>query len=87
VTRHDSQCKYLFSSLRAHILSAPLGVKILKSASTEFSLITNQWVTRGIFKRLDGVIAYPEEMPYPLLSLDVVQLSEIHVYSLESFES
>ena len=32
-------------------------VKILKSASTEISFVTNQKLTRGLFKRLDGVIA------------------------------
>ena len=36
---------------------APSRVKNLKSASTEISLVTNQWLTRGLFKRLDGVIA------------------------------
>ena len=35
----------------------PSSVKILKSASTEISLVTNQRVTRGLFKRLVGVIA------------------------------
>jgi hypothetical protein len=41
---------------------APCRVKNLKSASTKISLVTNQRVTRGLFKRLDGVIAYPEEI-------------------------
>jgi hypothetical protein len=44
---------------------APFRVKTLKSTSTEISLVTNQWVTRGLFKRLDGVIAYPEEITNP----------------------
>jgi hypothetical protein len=34
----------------------------LKSASTKISLVTNLRVTRGLFKQLDGVIAYPEEI-------------------------
>jgi hypothetical protein len=42
-------------------------VKILKSTSTKISLINNQWVTRGLFKRLDGIIAYPEEITNPKL--------------------
>jgi len=37
-------------------------VKALKSASTKISLVTNQELTRGLFKRLDGVIAYPGEI-------------------------
>ena len=40
---------------------APSCVKNLKSASTGISLVTNPWVTRGLFMRLDGVIAYPGE--------------------------
>jgi hypothetical protein len=32
-------------------------VKILKSGSTKIMVITDQWLTRGLFKRLDGVIA------------------------------
>jgi hypothetical protein len=32
-------------------------VKFLKSASTKILVITDQWLTRGLFKRLDGVIA------------------------------
>jgi hypothetical protein len=36
---------------------APSCVKYLKSASTEFSLVTDQWLTRGLSKRLDGIIA------------------------------
>jgi hypothetical protein len=46
---------------------APCRVKILKSASTEISLVTNQQVTRGLFKRLDGVIAWAEEITNPRL--------------------
>jgi hypothetical protein len=30
--------------------------------STAKAVITNQWLTSGLFKRLDGVIAYPEEI-------------------------
>jgi hypothetical protein len=41
---------------------ASSSVKILKSASTEISLVTNQSVTRGLFKRLEGFIAYPEKI-------------------------
>jgi hypothetical protein len=41
---------------------APSRVKILKSASTKISLVTNQELTRGLFKRLVGVIARPEEI-------------------------
>jgi hypothetical protein len=44
-----------------------LGVKTLKSASTEISLVTNQQVTRGLFKRLDEVIAYAGEITNPRL--------------------
>ena len=44
---------------------APSRVKTLKSASTEISLVTNQELTRGLFKRLDGIIAYPEEITNP----------------------
>jgi Na+/H+ antiporter len=40
-------------------------VKYLKSGSTLKRVPTNQWVTRGLFKRLDGVIAYPEEITNP----------------------
>jgi hypothetical protein len=36
-------------------------VKNPKSASTAKAVVTNQRVTRGLFKRLDGVIACPEE--------------------------
>jgi hypothetical protein len=43
----------------------PSSVTILKSASTKISLVTNQQVTRGLFKRLDGVIAYAEEITNP----------------------
>jgi hypothetical protein len=50
---------------------APSRVKILKSASTEILVITDQWVTRGLFKRLDGVIAYPDEITNPELSRGV----------------
>jgi hypothetical protein len=46
---------------------APSRVKYLKSASTKISLVTNQRVTRGLFKRLDGIIAYPEEITNPKL--------------------
>jgi hypothetical protein len=38
-------------------------VKILKSASTKISLVTNQELTRGLFKRLDGIIAWAGEPP------------------------
>jgi hypothetical protein len=37
----------------------------LKSASTEISHVTNQQVTRGLFKRLDGLIAEPMEITNP----------------------
>jgi hypothetical protein len=46
----------------------PSRVKFLKSGSTKIPLVTNQRVTRGLFKRLDGVIAYPEETAYLRLS-------------------
>jgi hypothetical protein len=59
---------------------APSRVKYLKSASTKISLFTNQWVTRGLFKRLDGVIAYPEETTNPLQSFgsDTAELQLLH---------
>jgi len=47
----------------------PHSVKILKSGSTAKALVTNQWLTRGLFKRLDEIIAYPEEITNPRLSL------------------
>jgi hypothetical protein len=47
----------------------------LKSASTEISLITNQEVTRGLFKRLDGIIAYPEEITNPELPFGAEQVA------------
>jgi hypothetical protein len=31
------------------------------------------WVTSGLFNRLDGIIAYPEETAYLQLSFGVVQ--------------
>ena len=37
-------------------------VKPLKSASTEIALVTDQWVTRELFKWLDGVIAWAEKI-------------------------
>jgi hypothetical protein len=40
---------------------ASQSVKNPKSGSTADAAITIQWVTRGLFKRLDGVIAWPEE--------------------------
>jgi hypothetical protein len=43
-------------------------VKTLKSASTEISVVTDQWLTRGLFKRLDGVIAKAEEITNPGLT-------------------
>ena len=43
------------------------GVIILKSASTVISLVTNHELTCGLFKRLDGVIACPEETTNPRL--------------------
>jgi hypothetical protein len=46
----------------------PHSVKYLKSGSTKISLVTIQELTRGLFKRLDGVIAYPEETTYLRLS-------------------
>ena len=42
-------------------------VKILKSASKEIQLVTDQQLTRGLFKWLDGVIAYAEEITNPRL--------------------
>jgi hypothetical protein len=45
----------------------------LKSASTKISLVTDQWVTRGLFKRLDGVIAWPEETAYLRLFFDAAR--------------
>jgi hypothetical protein len=54
---------------------APSRVKNLKSASTEISLITNQEVTRGLFKRLDGIIAYPEEITNPELPFGAEQVA------------
>jgi hypothetical protein len=44
------------------LLPAPRCVKILKSASTAKARVTEQQVTRGLFKRLDGVIAWAEEI-------------------------
>jgi hypothetical protein len=49
--------KAQFLSIRPVLLSASPCVKILKSASTKISAIENQQVTRGLFKRLDSVIA------------------------------
>jgi hypothetical protein len=46
-------------------------VKILKSASSKIPIITNQRVTRGLFKRLDGVIAWAEEITNPRLPYSV----------------
>jgi hypothetical protein len=45
----------------------PHSVKILKSGNTANAVVTNQWLTRGLFKRLDSVIAYPEEITNPRL--------------------
>jgi hypothetical protein len=45
----------------------------LKSASTEILIFTDQWLTRGLFKRLDGVIAYPEKITNPRLSFGAEQ--------------
>jgi hypothetical protein len=53
----------------------PSRVKILKSARTEISLITDQEVTRGLFKRLDGIIAYPEEITNPELPFGAEQVA------------
>ena len=50
---------------------APPSIKNLKSGSTGNSLVTNQELTRGLFKRLDGVIAYPEEITNPRLPFSV----------------
>jgi hypothetical protein len=50
---------------------APSRVKILKSASNENAVVTNQRITRGLFKRLDGIIAYPEEITNPQLPISV----------------
>jgi hypothetical protein len=47
---------------------APSRVKILKSASNENAVVTNQRVTRGLFKRLDSVIAWPKEITNPRLA-------------------
>ena len=44
-------------------------IKILKSASTEIPFVTSQERTRGLFKLLDGVIVYPEEITNPWASL------------------
>jgi len=60
----DSPFKAPFHSLRAFFLSAPPSVKNPKSGSTATAVITNLWVTRRLFKRLDGVIACPEETAY-----------------------
>jgi hypothetical protein len=48
-------------------------VKILKSASTKISLVTNQELARGLFKRLDDVIAYPEEITNSRLIFGIKQ--------------
>jgi hypothetical protein len=48
------------------------GVKILKSASTKVALVTNQALTCGLLK-LDGVIAYPEEITNLRLPFGAVQ--------------
>jgi hypothetical protein len=55
----------------ATLLSAPPSVKNPKSVSTAIPVITNQWVTRGLFNRLDGVIAYPEKITNPKLPFGV----------------
>jgi hypothetical protein len=41
----------------------------LKAASTEIPLVTNQRVTRGLFKRLDDVIVWAQEITNPRLAL------------------
>ena len=56
--------KVLFHSLRALLLSIPHSVKNLKSGSTADAVITNQLLTLGLFKRLDGSIAWAEETAY-----------------------
>ena len=67
-TSVDSPFKAPFQSLRALLLPASPCVKFLKSASTKISIVTNQGLTRGLFKRLNGVIAYPEEITNSRLS-------------------
>jgi hypothetical protein len=39
----------------------------LQSGNTKAAVITNHCLTRGLFNRLDGVIAYPEEITNPRL--------------------
>jgi hypothetical protein len=55
-------------------------VKYLKSASTKISVVIDQELTRGLFKRLDGVIAYPEEItnPRPRFAADRAALPLLH---------
>ena len=43
-----------FRSLRALLLATSPSVKNPRSGSTENAVITNQWLTRGLFKRLDA---------------------------------
>jgi len=59
--------KWLLSLSPSPSSLGPQSVKILKSGSTENAVVTNQWFIRGLFKRLDGVIAYPKEITNPRL--------------------
>jgi hypothetical protein len=65
--------KVPFRSLRALLLSARLASKILSPEAPKISLAKNQELTRGLFKRLDGVIAYPKEITNPRLPLGADQ--------------
>jgi len=64
MTQPGNPLKALSRSLLAFLLSASASVKNPKSGSTTKATVTIQWLTRGLFKRLDGVIAYPEEKAY-----------------------
>lgn len=66
-SRPYDSLKASFRSLLPLLLPRLVSVKILKSASNENSVVTNQRVTRGLFKRLDGIIAYPGEITNPRL--------------------
>jgi hypothetical protein len=58
---------------KTRLLPASSRVNHLKSANTKISLVTIQSLTRGLFKRLDGVIAWAEEITNPRLPFNAEQ--------------
>lgn len=65
----DESWSRIHPTLYGPRLSGLLSVKHLKSGSIEKARVTNQRAIRGLFKLLDGVIAYPEEITNPQLNI------------------